>query len=188
MLSTVTVPSVLNQTVISASAMPSLPAITSTIPVTLFSVPTVASIIGPNPSILSLIPSVVAYPDLNQDKNLRREIIDYIYDKVINNWLKYYYLGLYKLFVVENGKVNLVKTFEAADKNNKIDNTENMKKYEFMLSNYFDKKDVSRLLDRFRKKHGINWWDIKKRSDKFRSYLENKVLRYIYKQIKTGLN
>lgn len=188
MLSTVTVPTILNQTVITASAVPSLPTVTSTIPITLYSVPTVASVIGTNPIALSLIPSVVAYPDLNQDKTLRREVTDYIYDKVINNWLKYYYLGLYKLFVVENGKVSLVKTFEAADKNSKTDNTENMKKYEFMLNHYFDRKDVSRLLDKFRKKHGINWWDIKKRSDKFRSYLEDKVLRYIYKQIKTGIN
>lgn len=188
MLSTVTVPSVLNQTVISASAIPSLPTVTSTIPVTLYSVPTVASVISPNPTVFSLIPSVLAYPDLNQDKNLRQDVTNYIYDKVINNWLKYYYLGLYKLFVVENGKVSLVKTFEAAEKNSKSDNTNNMKIYEFMLSNYFDKKDISRLLDKFRKKHRINWWDIKKRSDKFRRYLEEKVLRYIYKQIKTGLN
>jgi hypothetical protein len=188
MISTVTVPFVSNQTIVSASAVQSLPTLTANIPVSLFSVPTVASVIGSNPSVLSLIPSVVAYPDLNQDKKLREEVTNVIYDKVMNEWLKYYYLGLYKLFVVENGKVSLVKTFEAADKNTKTDNVENMKKYEFMLNNYFDKKDVSKLLDKFRKKYRINWWHIRKSSDKFRNYLQEKVLKYIYKQIKTGLN
>lgn len=170
MISTVTVPYVSNQTIVSASAVQSLPTLTANIPVTLFFCSNCCFVIGSHPSVLSLIPSVIAYPDLNRDKDLRREITDYIYDKVINNWLKYYYLGLYKLFVVENGKVSLVKTFETADNNSKTDNSENMKKYEFMLNNYFDKKDVSRLLDKFRRKYGINWWDIKK-SDKFRNYL-----------------
>ena len=188
MISTVTVPVVSNQTIVSASAVQSLPTLTANIPVTLFSVPTVASVLGSIPSVLSSIPSVVSYTDVNRDKHLRHEVTDDMYDKVINNWLKYYYLGLYKLFVVENGKVRLVKTFEEADKNSKTDNIENMKKYEFMLNNYFDKKDISKLLDKFRKKYGINWWDIKKKSDKFRNYLQEKVLKYIYKQIKTGLN
>lgn len=179
---------VLNQTVVSASALAPFNTSVSTIPLNVLSVPTVASVISPSlSSVVSLVPSVVAYPDVNQDKNLRKDVTDYIYDKIVNNWLKYNYLGLYKLFVVENGKVRLVKSFEEADKNSKSDNTENMKKYEYMIINYFERSDISKLLDKFRKKYGINWWDIKKKSDNFRSYLEKRVLSFIYKQIKSEL-
>jgi hypothetical protein len=171
-----------SSTVISASALtPS-----SMVPISL--VPTVASLtnfsaITTHPLINTLIPSVVTYPDVNSNKNLTSEITEYFFEKLVNNWLKYQYIELYHMLQVNGDQVSLIKSLDQMATNTKSDPKENALKYQFLLINYFPKSDVQRLLNKFRKHKGVNWWDIKHMSDDVRKFIQHKVTKYIQKQI-----
>jgi hypothetical protein len=171
-----------SSTVIGASALtPS-----SMVPISL--VPTVASLtnfsaIATHPLVNTLIPSVVTYPDVNSNKNLTSEITEYFFEKLVNNWLKYQYIELYHMLQVNSDKVYLIKSLDQIATNNKSDPKENALKYQFLLINYFAKSDVQKLLNKFRKQKGVNWWDIKHMSDDVKKYIQHKVGKYIQKQI-----
>lgn len=141
------------------------------------------SSLSTHPFINPLIPSVVTYPDVNSNSDLRREITEYFFEKLVNNWLKYHYIEFYQMLQVNGEQVTLVKSIDQVASNNKNDPKENALKYQFLLINYFAKNDVYRLLDKFRKVNGVNWWDIKHMSDDVRKFIQHKVNKYIKKQI-----
>ena len=174
-----------SNTVVSASAL--TPSTIFPVPL----VPTVASVatvpglssLSTHPFINPLIPSVVTYPDVNSNSDLRREITEYFFEKLVNNWLKYHYIELYHMLVVNGEQVSLVKSIDQVASYNKNDPKENALKYQFLLINYFAKNDVYKLLDKFRKVNGVNWWDIKHMSDDVRKFIQHKVTKYMKKQI-----
>lgn len=189
-----------SSTVISASALTP----TTTFPIPLL--PTVASLNSYNPMINQMYPmtnqmypnqmypvtnqmypSVISYPDVNSNEQVRKEITEYFFEKIVNNWLKYHYIELYHMLLVNGDKVSLVKDINQVNTNNKNDSKENSLKYQFLLINYFAKNDIYKLLDKFRKANEINWWDIKHSSDEVRKFIQHKVTKYIKKQI-MGLN
>jgi hypothetical protein len=128
-------------------------------------------------------PNVVAYQDINNDKVLVNRMCDYFHDKVLNNWLKFHYVELYKLLIVSGGKASLIKSINDMENNNKNDNHENAIKYEFLVANYFNRKDLMALLNKFRKMNGVNWWDLKKYTDEIRNYIHSKVKQYMRREI-----
>lgn len=148
-------------------------------------VPTVASVanLSNYPPFAPLYPSVVTYPDINSDRNLKQQVTEYFFEKVLKNWLRYHYLELYPLVVVSGGVASLVKDFKQAESNTKSDQTTDGIKYEFIVDNFLTKKDVFALLSKFRKINGLNWWDLKQHSDKVRKFIQYKVLKYMKKQI-----
>jgi hypothetical protein len=148
-------------------------------------VPTIASI---NPPLMyqyvnPLVPSIVSYPDVNGNRDLRKNITEYFFKKIIDNWLKYHYIELYQMLVVNGDKVVLIKDINQIESNNKSESKENNLKYQYLLVNYFAKSDIYRLLDKFRKINHINWWDLKNLSDDIRKFIQHKVTKYIKKQI-----
>lgn len=194
-----------SNTVVSASALtpssifpvPLVPTVSSLTTIPALTVPDLSTIAGlplvpglnglsslsTHPFINPLIPSVVTYPDVNSNSNLRREITEYFFDKLVNNWLKYHYVELYQMLQVNGEQVSLVKSIDQVASNNKSDPKENALKYQFLLINYFAKSDIYKLLDKFRKVNGVNWWDIKHMSDDVRKFIQHKVTKYIKKQI-----
>ena len=163
-------------TVVSASALtPS-----TAFPVSL--VPTVASVLPNYP----YFPNVVAYQDVNADSNLRRQVTDMFFEKVLNNWMKYQFLDLYSMVSVSGGSAQLVKNLDQVKTNTKNDPAENSVKYEFLIDNFLTKNDVYNLLGKFRKMNNLNWWDLKHHSDKVRKYIHHKVRKYILRQIVEG--
>lgn len=157
-------------------------------PSTMFPVPLVPTVAGlssitTHPFVNPLIPSIVSYPDVNSNKELRRDITEYFFEKLVNNWLKYHYIELYHMLVVNGEQVSLIKDINLMTSNNKNDPKENALKYQFLLINYFPKNDVYKLLDKFRKVNGVNWWDIKHLSDDVRKFIQHKVTKYMKKQI-----
>jgi hypothetical protein len=149
--------------------------------------PTVAAVSNSlvYPYVNPLLPSIISYPDVNSNKDLRREITEYFFEKLVNNWLKYHYLELYHMLVVSGGKVSLVKDLNQIASNTRSDPSENSLKYDFLLMNYCAKSDVYKLLDKFRKFNNINWWDIKHHSDKVRMFIEHKINKYTEKDKQT---
>lgn len=180
---TETIPSVLplyyNPPVISASALtPSTIIPFTTIANTTIPFPSTAFPYGP------VYPSAIAYPDINADKLLREQVTNYFFEKIINNWLRYHYLDIYKYVIISDGKAMLVKNEKQIENNVKNDAKENAIKYEFIVDNYLTKQDVAYLLNKFRKINNINWWDIKNHSEKVRKYIKHKVIKLMLHQIK----
>ena len=128
-------------------------------------------------------PNILAYQDVNQDRNLIDRTIVHFYDKTVDNWLKYFYLDLYKLINVSGGKASLIKSINEYENNTKGDNHDNAVKYEFLLKTYFNKKDIGDLMNKYRKVNNLNWWDLKKHSDELRDYMYRKIKQYIRKEI-----
>lgn len=177
--STLTYPSLIYPTsqIISATALtPS-----SLIP----SVPTISSLINLSSymPLQPIYPGVVSYPDVNANRELRQQVTDYFFDKVIRNWLKYHYLALYNLVTVSSGVASLIKDIKHIETNTRNDPSENAIKYEFIVDHFLTKNDVYVLLDKFRKLNRLNWWDLKHHSDKVRKFIEHKVKKYMLRQI-----
>jgi len=131
---------------------------------------------------ISVLPSYdPTFNTVNDDPNLRKQITEYIYNKISKNWLQYHYIDLYKYIYIENNQPFLIKKIE--DKNTETSN--NNIKYNFILRKFFKKTHVYDLLKSFIHHHNINWWDIKKNSSEFRHYLHKKIKhnikQYIYK-------
>jgi hypothetical protein len=131
----------------------------------------------------SILPNVVSYQNVNNDRNLRKQVTDYFFDKLLKNWLKYQFLELYQLVNINNGIVSLIKDISEVNTNTKTDPAENSIKYNFLIENYMRKKDIFKLLSKFRKLNNLNWWDLKHHSDKIRYYILYKVSKYIKKDI-----
>jgi len=163
--------------VISASSISPFPTF-STIP----GVTTVSSVANLTP-MLPMVPSILTYQDVNVDKNLRKEVTEYFFGKLLKNWLKYHYLNLYTMVKVSNGKANLVSSIDESKSNQKNDPNENAIKYEFIVDNFITKKDMYKLLDKFRIHNNLNWWDLKQYSDDIRKYIQEKVMRLMEKTV-----
>ena len=171
--------SYVNPTVINATALTpstSFP-VASVVPI----VPTVTSLT--NTIMAPLAPSVVSYQDVNADRNLRSEVTEYFFEKILKNWLKYHFLELYQMVVVSGGKANLIGDVTQIASNTKNDPTENAIKYEFIVDNFMTKNDVYKLLGQFRKINSLNWWDLKHYSDKVRHYIFHKVSKQMKKEV-----
>ncbi len=123
--------------------------------------------------------STYSVPDLNSDPYLREKVSEYFYRKVYNNWLKYQYLDLYKLVIVNNGVAALSKNDVAALSKNEENSSDNEIKYKFIIKNFLSKKDIYTLLEKFRKIYDINWWELEEKSDKIKKFIYHKVKKYI---------
>jgi hypothetical protein len=167
------------QTVISASTL--TPSTALAVPL----VPTISSVMSNLPN-YPLFPNVFTYQDVNADSNLRRQVTDMFFEKILKNWMKYHYLDLYAMVTVSGGSAQLVKDINQVKTNIKSDPAENAIKYEFLIDNFLTKNDVYNLLGKFRKMNNLNWWDLKEHSDKVRSFIHHKVRKYMVKQIVEG--
>lgn len=180
-------PSILFPTVVSPTVNP-LSLASSISPLTPI-YPSLSPIIPTVPTIASTLPSAMIspstlypyapmpglYPDVNSDQHLRKQVSEYFYNKVYNNWLKYQYLELYQMVSVHNGVASLSK--HATDKEN------NQLKYDFIVKNFLSKNDIYTLLEKFRKINGINWWELKKNSDQIRKFIQHKVAKYMKNEV-----
>jgi hypothetical protein len=145
-------------------------------------VPTIFNpyVISPLNPLIPRYPSVVAYQDVNNDRNLKVQVVAYFYTKITNNWLKYHYLDLYNMLHINNGKITIKNN---SNENNSKDDNENDIKCKYIINNYITKNDLLKLLSKFRKMNGLNWWDLRKYSDKVRSYIHHKIKEAIRSDI-----
>ncbi len=89
------------------------------------------------------------------------------------------------LVVVVDNKASLIKDISESETKTiqKNDPHENGIKYEYIVDNFITKKDVYVLLSKFRKLSQLNWWDLKKHSDKIRKFIQHKVSKYMKNEI-----
>lgn len=138
------------------------------------------------PSLLSIMPSYNYYnindPSnnvVNDDPNLRKQITEYFYNKIVKSWSLYHYKNLLDLIVIENNKPTLIKNLNNIDKN--VNNNEEKNKY--LLSKYLTKKILYELLKEFVVKQNLNWWDVKLNQYELRTFIHKKVKKMMEKNI-----
>jgi hypothetical protein len=119
------------------------------------------------------------YPDVNSDKHLRKQTTEYFTNKIRNTWLKYNYLEIYDFVKVDGQTVTLISNMSELENNRKSVQTSPNLKHDYIVRNYLRRSDIYVLLEKFRKINDINWWDIKKHSDKFRKFVQYKLTKYI---------
>ena len=117
-------------------------------------------------------PNVVAYQDVNNDRNLKVQVVAYFYTKIVNNWLRYHYIDLYQMINVSGGKATLAKHISDSTSKN---NSDQEIKCQYIIDNYLSRNDLLKILSKFRKMNGLNWWDLKSYSDKVRLYVYHKL-------------
>ena len=132
---------------------------------------------------LQQYPNYLSYQDINSDIHLKKQVVEYFHNKILNNWLKFHFNDLYCLLNVSGGKAVLIKNIADAKNNTKNDKSENDIKYEHLSNNYFTLTDILKLLSKFRKINNLNWWDIKHHSEKVRIYILYKVSKYMKQEI-----
>ena len=119
----------------------------------------------------------VAYNNVNNDPNLRKETVSFFWHKVLR-WVKYSssYTDLYTYIVLKDNKVLI-----ARDNNPKNNETEHIMKYEFIIDEIIEKKDLYKILDKFCKINSVNWWDLKKDgvADKVKIYIHYRIKDYL---------
>jgi len=126
-------------------------------------------------------PRTISYQDVNNDVRLKEKVIEYFFNKILSNWLKYHYNDLYQLLEVSDGKAMLIKNIKELDKSN--EKQKNDVKYEYLVENYLRKKDILVLLSKFRKMNSLNWWELKKYQEKVRLYIHHRVKEYMKREI-----
>jgi hypothetical protein len=130
---------------------------------------------------LMQLPSIVSYPNLNTDSDLRRKVTEYFYDKLKSNWMKYHFLDLYQMIHVKDNTASLISNLSNLESEEKEKHA-NIK-LQFLLNNYLSKNDLYMLLKKFVKINQLNWWDLKKHSDKVKLFIHHKISKYIKQEI-----
>jgi hypothetical protein len=125
-------------------------------------------------------PSRYTHSDVNNDRELRREVVKYFFDRFKHTWLPEYFSNLYKYFKVVDGMVKYVDSMEETDTNT----SHNEVKARFIVSHIFEKIDMEALIEKYALKHRLNWYDLKKyNKEDIRDYVHNKIHKHIRNRI-----
>jgi len=137
-----------------------------------------------HPFIPSYLPNIVTYPNVNTNKELRKQTTEKYYDTAINNWLKYspMFSDIYNYISVSNNKASVISDINKQD--TKSDDASKNLKLQYIIHNILTKKYFYNILTKFTQKYNVNWWDIKDHTHELKSYLSKKIIHnlegYIY--------
>jgi len=120
---------------------------------------------------------------VNNDPDLRREMVKYFYEKLKYTWLPEYFNDLYKYFVVKDGSVSYIKSIAEYDTSTEY----NEIKANYIVKHIFEKIDMEALLEKYVKKRNLKWYDLKKNHkadikehvhSKIEKHIRNRVYKY----------
>jgi len=118
------------------------------------------------------------YSDVNNDPELRKKVVRYLFKKFETAWLPYTFIKLQKYLKNTNGEISFIKTFGEYDKEIINDNA----KVEFIIENILTKREFLIFLDKFVNKNNANWYDLKnKHIDKIKYELYDKLKNHMKK-------
>lgn len=126
-----------------------------------------------------ILPTKITYPNVNNDPNLRKKMVKYYWDK-IKTWLNEsnLYKNLYtKMYVVADKIKFGMDEKPESTKNNII-------KYEYIITEIINKKDLYNILDKFCKYNDVNYWDLQDINikKKLKNFIYNKINKVLLKQ------
>lgn len=122
---------------------------------------------------------------IDNNPDVRRKMINYIYDLVRDKWLLDDINDVLNYFVYSNGQIQMISNLNEYNPNNIMKDTNQIaeKKVEFIENMLFTKHDLKHVLRKFIKETNTKWVDLPK--NKF--FLKQGIKEYIIKKIKNKL-
>lgn len=109
--------------------------------------------------------------DVNNDPDLRKRVVKYFYGQ-FETWLFGGFRDLGDLFIEKSGSVSLGKSSDGMTS----------AKSDFILNEIVSKNTILKILDKYVRRKGANWYDLKtKHYDSLKSYIHTKIKSYIRK-------
>jgi hypothetical protein len=121
------------------------------------------------------------YPDLNTDLKIQKKVYNKLWDKLENKWI----FDFTKVFKYINGKKNnyeLVSSLTEAE-NNKYSSEDVEGKAEWFLSNVYKKSDLANTIEKYRKKAGINLWDVEDDKETLKAFIYHQIKRMLFNKL-----
>lgn len=136
------------------------------------------SIIGYNVFPRTNLYSNSTLSDVNNDPELRKKVVKYLYEKFATVWLPFSFIKLQRYLKNTNGEITFIKTIGDYEKELVNDD----KKIEFILENIFSKHELLVFLDKFVNVNNVNWYDLKtKHIEKIKTQLYDKLKNHMKK-------
>lgn len=119
--------------------------------------------------------------NLNNSPTIRNKMTKYFFDKLKYSWLENYFTDLYRYLRMTEGIITYVKSSD--DYDTSTDYRE--QKARFIISTIFEKIDMEALLEKYVKKHRVNWFDLKsKHARDIREYVHEKIEKHMINRIR----
>merc|ERR1712227_1048456 len=110
----------------------------------------------------SYIPHNYTYQNVNNDRDLIRNVTKYFFEGTMNRWLYSDFQELLKYLVIKKGKVHVVSNREELSKNKLDNNMNDMKlKVKFISEYVMTKHDVRSFIKKLSLKSGVDLWKFK---------------------------
>lgn len=118
---------------------------------------------------------------VNNDRELRRIVTKYFWEKFKNNWVYEHFNNLLKYFKVdENGNVSYITSLTQPNSESKYNDA----KSAYIVNIIFSRLDMESLLERYVKKTGANWYELKTlHKSQVRDYVHEKIEKHIKNRI-----
>jgi len=128
-----------------------------------------------------LFPRIPAFyvntPDLNNDLKLQKKVFNNIWEKLENKWILEY-LKIYQYITGTKGSFKLVSSLSDAE-NNKFSSDNMEDKAHWFLSNIFTRNNLVNAIDKFRKKTGLDLWEVDKDEDMLKAFIYHQIKRFL---------
>jgi hypothetical protein len=134
-------------------------------------------------------PNILSYPDLNKNPKIQKNMVKYIYYKLLDKWLYDDSSDILNYLTVNsNNKVVTIKSLNDYKSSN-IDNDSDSvtdQKIKFIEKYVISKQDIFNILSKFIKETSINWYDIPKQEYFIRQVIEKKIIKKFKRSIKSN--
>ena len=120
--------------------------------------------------------------DLDSDREIRRRVVHYYFNKATDKWLYNDYNDLLEYFEIKNKKVKLISNYHK--KNYSLDKKYYDAVFKFIENTLLTKKFVKRAIKEYVDLTMVNWYDLYYHSSALKELLLHKLKNRIKKLIK----
>ena len=117
-----------------------------------------------------------SYPTVNNDPILRKKVVKYFFNKLVDDWLYGSFSDVGKYVIVKDGKAEFSKITSESD------NTMNDIKARYITEEIFTKHDLLEVIDKDVRKQNVNWFDLRtKHKSDLKDYIHGKIKKHLIK-------
>jgi hypothetical protein len=132
------------------------------------------------PVVPSLLPNYYEYEDVNEDPNLKNEIVRWYTHFTKTHWIYRGFKSLASYIVPSNDtfKYDVIASFEIFDKDAylQLSEEELQRRLDFIIKACgVGKWLIARVLEKYVKNTGCKWWDLKKHKDTVKPLIYKKI-------------
>lgn len=115
--------------------------------------------------------------DVNQDLNLQKKVIKYIWNKLSSKWILNY-IKVFKFIKGSKGSFKFVDSIDEAE-NNKLNNADLEEKAIWLFDTFYKRSNLASTIEKFRNRMEINWWDIEDYKEELNAFIYHQMRRMI---------